>query len=178
MAGATAVNLLMLYLLLVKATSMSFNGPTSLPVLRDDFVVKRHLLTDRQLNAAVVAGRCSPGPMGMYVVSAGYFAAGMPGAAMGFLALLTPAFLIIPLVQYGTGYARRRRVKSMMEAVVIACAGLVIVSAEPLARDAVTGILPAVIMSAAGVLLVWKRVETVWLIAGAALVMCAAALVA
>jgi hypothetical protein len=58
----------------------------------------------------------------------------------------------------------------MMDAVVIACAGLVIVSAEPLARDAVTGILPAIIASAAAILLIWKRVETVWLIIGAAVI--------
>lgn len=164
------MTLFALYLLLLKTTLTSFNGPSSLPVLRDDFVVKRHLLTDRQLNAAVVAGQCSPGPMGMYVVSAGYFAGGMPGAAMGFLALVTPAFLIIPLVQYAAAYATRRRVKGMMDAVVVACAGLVIVSAEPLARDAVTGILPAVIATASCVLLIWKRVETVWLIVGAAAV--------
>lgn len=168
------MNLFLLYFLLLKATLTSFNGPSSIPVLRNDFVVQHHILTDRQLNAAVVAGRCSPGPMGMYVVSAGYFAGGMPGALMGFLALLTPAFLIVPLVQYAGVYATKRRVKSMMHAVVIACAGLVIVSAEPLARDAVTGILPALIATGSALLLIVKRVETVWLIVGASLLSCAA----
>src|SRR3982751_6279374 len=121
LARGRRLNCFVLYLLLLKATLTSFNGPSSIPVLRDDFVVKHHILTDRQLNAAVVAGRCSPGPVGIFVVSAGYFAAGMPGALMGFLALLTPAFLIIPLVQYAAGYAAKPRVKSMMHAVVIAC---------------------------------------------------------
>src|SRR5689334_5238912 len=63
-AGGGLVNLFLLYFLLLKATLTSFNGPSSIPVLRNDFVVQHHILTDRQLNAAVVAGRCSPGPMG------------------------------------------------------------------------------------------------------------------
>ena len=74
------MSVLLLYFLFLKATVTSFNGPSSLPILREDLVVRRHILTDRQLNAAVVAGRCAPGPMGIYVVSVGYFIGGLPGA--------------------------------------------------------------------------------------------------
>ena len=86
----TAMNLLVLYLLLLKASVTSFSGLGSLPMVRNDFVVERHLLTDHQLNMAVVAGRTGPGPYGLYLVCVAYLAAGMPGAFMGFLALVTP----------------------------------------------------------------------------------------
>ena len=69
------MNVFLLYLLLLKATLTSFSGLASLPMVRDDFVVERHLLTDRQLNTAVVAGRTGPGPNGLYIVSVGYFVA-------------------------------------------------------------------------------------------------------
>ena len=69
------MNLLLLYLLLSKAVVTSFSGMASLPVVRNDFVVTRHILTDRQLNTAIVAGRTGPGPNGLYLVSVGYFAA-------------------------------------------------------------------------------------------------------
>ena len=99
------MNLFLLYLLLVKATLTSFSGLTSLAIVRQDFVVERHLLTDQQLTTAIAAGRLAPGPNGVYLVGVGYFLAGYPGAAMGWLALLTPAFLSIPLL----GWLRRHQ---------------------------------------------------------------------
>ena len=86
------MNALLLYLLLLKATGTSFSGLTSLPIVRHDLVEHYHVLTDRQLNAAVAAGRTAPGPNGLYVVSVGYFVAGIPGACAGCLAAMTPAF--------------------------------------------------------------------------------------
>ena len=84
------MNLFLLYLLLFKAVITSFSGMASLPMVRHDFVVTRHVLTDRQLNTAIVAGRTGPGPNGLYLVSVGYFAAGLPGAFAGLIALITP----------------------------------------------------------------------------------------
>ena len=94
------VNPLLLYLLLLKASVTSFSGLGSLPMVRNDFVVERHVFTDRQLNMAVVAGRTGPGPYGLYLVCVGYLAGGVPGAFLGFLALITPAFLVIPLMRW------------------------------------------------------------------------------
>jgi chromate transporter len=69
------MNVLLLYLLLTKATLTSFSGLTSLPIVRHDLVEHYQVLTDRQLNAAVAAGRTAPGPNGLYLVSVGYFVA-------------------------------------------------------------------------------------------------------
>jgi len=46
-------------------------------------------LTDAQLNEAVVITRATPEPAGLYVVSVGYFARGIPGAIAGWLAMAT-----------------------------------------------------------------------------------------
>ncbi len=59
-AQCEIVNIFVLYLLLVKATLTSFSGLASLPMVRNDFVVRRAVLTDRQLNTAVAAGRTRP----------------------------------------------------------------------------------------------------------------------
>ena len=69
------MNVFLLYALLLKATLTSFSGLASLPMVRNDLVVERKVLTDRELNTAVVAGRTSPGPNGLYLVSVGYYAA-------------------------------------------------------------------------------------------------------
>jgi chromate transporter len=162
------MNLLVLYLLLLKATATSFSGLTSLPVVRNDLVLRRHVLTDRQLNAAVVAGRAGPGPYGLYVVSVGYFVAGAPGAFCGWLAMITPAFLIIPMARYLGARAERPRIRSSIQAVTLAAAGLVAASAVPLARDAVTGVAALAIAAASFLLLIATRLDTLWIIAGSA----------
>src|SRR5262249_28747269 len=84
------MNLSLLFLLLLKAPATTFGGLASLPVIRHDLVVNYHVLTDRQLTAAVAAGRTAPGPNGLYLVSVGYFVAGVPGACVGCLAMITP----------------------------------------------------------------------------------------
>ena len=106
------MNLLLLYLLLLKATATSFSGLTSLPVVRNDLVLRYHVLTDRELNAAVAAGQSGPGPYGLYIVSVGFFVAGPAGAFCGWLAMVTPAFLIIPMVRYIGARAEQPRVRS------------------------------------------------------------------
>jgi chromate transporter len=154
------MNPLVLYLLLLEATLTSFSGLTSLPLVRHHLVETRRVLTDRQLNAAVAAGRTCPGPNGLYLTSVGYFVAGVPGACAGTLAVATPAFLIIPLLRYIGRRADSRRVRGAIDAVTVAAAALVADATIPLARDAMTGWLPAAIAIGAFVLLIAARLGT------------------
>lgn len=163
------MSLLVLYLLLLKASVTSFSGMTSLPVVRRDFVVTRGAITDRELSAAVAAGRTAPGPNGLYLVSIGYFVAGWRGAAVAWAAMITPAFLIIPMLRFLGRRAEQPRVKSAIQAVTVAAAGLVIYAAIPLARDTITGWAAAAVAVASFYFLVVIKRETVWVIAGSAL---------
>jgi chromate transporter len=164
------MNFIVLYLLLVKATLTSFSGLASLPMVRNDFVVRRHVLTDRQLNAAVAAGRIGPGPIGIYVVSVGYLVAGAPGACAGWLAMITPAFLIIPLLRSLGTRAEHRRARAVARAVLFAGAGLMASAAVPLARDAITGPLSLAIVAASFILIAITRVDSLWVMLGAAVI--------
>ena len=116
----------------------SFSGLSSLPILHADLVEHHGVLTDRQLAAAVAAGRCS-GPHGLYVVSVGYFVAGLPGAIVGCLAVMAPGFLFIPMLKYLGERAERPAVKSAIQCVTLAAAGLIVTAMMPLAKDALTG---------------------------------------
>lgn len=163
------MNLLVLYLLMLKASVSSFSGMTALPIVRRDFVETRGIITDRELTAAVAAGRTAPGPNGLFLVSVGYFVAGWPGGVVAWLALITPAFLIIPMLLYMGRRADQPRVKSAIQAVTIAAAGLVVHAAIPLARDSITGWIAAAIAVASFFFLVVIKRETVWVIAGSAI---------
>ena len=157
-----------IYLLLLKATLTSFSGLSSLPVIRGDFVLHHHLLTDRDLNTAVAAGRLGPGPIGLYVVSVGYFAAGLPGACAGWLAMITPAFLIIPMLRFIGKRAEHPRVKSMIRMMLLASAGLLISASLPMARDAVTGVVTLAILVGSFVAIAFTRIDSIWIILGSA----------
>ena len=171
------VNLLVLYLLLLKASVTSFSGLGSLPMVRNDFVVQRHLLTDHQLNMAVVAGRTGPGPFGLYLVCVAYAVGGVPGAFMGFLALVTPAFLVIPLMRWIGARADHPRIRSSIRGLLLASAGLLVSSSVPLTRDAFTGIFSAILIVASFGVLTFTRVDSAWLILTAAALGLAAGLV-
>jgi chromate transporter len=168
---------IILYLLLTKATITSFSGLASLPVLRQDLVVNRHLLTDAQLDTAVVVSRTTPGPIGVYVVSVGYYADGIPGAVAGWLAMITPAFLIILLLRLFARTVDHPRVRSLQQAVVFASAGLLVAASIPLAHDAVTGVVTAAIVIASVLLMVLRKTDPLWIVLGAALVTLVAAAV-
>jgi chromate transporter len=164
------LNLVVLYLLLVKATLTSFSGLASLPVVRNDFVVRRQVLTDRQLTTAVAAGRIGPGPLGIYVVSVGYLVDGVPGACIGWLAMITPAFLIIPILRFLGARAEQPRARAVARAVLFAGAGLMVSAAVPLAHDAIANPLSLAIFVVSFALIAIARADSLWVMLGAALI--------
>jgi chromate transporter len=164
------MKILLLYFLLLKATATSFAGLASLPVVQDELVIKRQLLTDKQLNEAIVITRSTPGPVGLYVVSVGYFAAGWPGAVAGWLAMITPALLIIPLVHFAGRKAEHPRVKTVLQTVVVASAGLLLAAAIPLTQSALTDPVTIAIALVSLGLLLLAEIDTLWIILGASIV--------
>ena len=117
----------------------------------------------------MAAGRLGPGPLGIYVVSVGYLVAGVPGACAGWLAMITPAFLIIPMLHFIGKRAEHRRIRSATRTVLLAGAGLMAAAAVPLARDAITGPVTMAIVVASLALIVLTRIDTLWIMLGAAI---------
>ena len=163
------MKLVLLYGLLLKATLTTFSGTATLPVVRQDLVVRHGLLTDRDLSLAFTAGRSGPGPNGIYLVSVGYLVAGVPGACAAWLAMITPAFLVIPLVRLVGARADRPRLLGAIRGSLAASAGLMIAAMLPIARGALTdGFLVAVAVASFAVFS-FTRIDSVWVILAAAL---------
>jgi len=162
------MNAFILYLYLLKASVMSFSGLGPLPIVHEDLVVRHRVITDRQLSAAVAAGRMGPGPIGLWIVSVGYFAAGVPGAVAGWAAMISPAFLIIPMLLFLGVRAGHRRLRSMIQAMVVAAAGLIVTATLSLARDAITTWQAGLIAAAAFAVLMTTRIDTFWVMFAAA----------
>ncbi len=162
------MNAALLYLLLLKGTVTAFAGLASLPVIHDTLVAHYHVLTDQQLNEAVVITRSTPGPVGLYVVSVGYFVSGLPGAVAGWLAMITPALLVIPLIHFTGRHIEHPRRKAILQAIVLASAGLLLAAAIPLAHNALTDWVTVAIAAVSLALLLTTEIDTLWIILGAA----------
>ena len=158
----------LLYLLLLKATLISFSGLASLPVVRDELVLQYGVLSDAQLNAAVALARASPGPFGGYVISVGYFVGGLAGGIAGWLALVTPALLAVPLVHYVARRAAHPRARSVVDAIVMASAALILAATVPIATQALGNASLIVIAGASALALAVTALDTVWVMAAAA----------
>ena len=130
------MNLLLLYALLLKASLTSFSGMAALPQIRQDLVVTHRAMADEDLSRAVLFGRSSPGPVGLYIVSVGYAARGVPGAVVGWLALASPALLGIPVLVMLRRWLHLSRMRSAVDAVIIGGAALLVPSGVLLVRDA------------------------------------------
>jgi chromate transporter len=164
------MNAFVLYLFLLKAIVTTFSGLASVPIVRNDLVVHRHVLTDHELNTSLAITRTTPGPMGLYVVSVGYFVDGTPGAVAAWLAMITPAFLMIPLLEFARKKVEHPRFKSVLRCVVFASAGLLLWVTVPLARDAIHGYLTVAIAVVAFALAITKRLDSLWIVLGAAVI--------
>jgi chromate transporter len=84
--------------------------------------------------------------------------------------MITPALLIIPLVHFVGRKMEHPRVKSILQTVVIASAGLLLAAAIPLGRDGLTGPVTWAIAAVCFILLLTTKLDTLWMILGAALV--------
>jgi chromate transporter len=131
------LTIILVYVLLLKATVTSFAGMGSLPQIQQDFVQTYHLVPADALSEAVLVGRATPGPMGAYVVAVGYLAAGTGGAIAGWLALITPAFAAVPLLVTVQRWLHLARVRAFVDGIIVAGATLLVPTAIGLARDAI-----------------------------------------
>jgi chromate transporter len=170
------IKFLVLLAIFMRSTCTSFAGLASLPEIRHDLVDERHWLTDEQIDRSIVITRTTPGPVGVWVVSAGYMADGWPGAIAGWIAMAAPALCVIALVGYFGRRAQHRRVRGMLQCVVLASAALLVLAAVPIGRDALTGPVTIAIAVIALPVLLWRRVDTALVVAGAAAASFAAAM--
>ena len=163
------MSVLTLYLLLLKATLTSFSGGTSLPSVRQDLVVQHHAITDAQLSTAVAISRMGPGPNGAFVICIGHYIAGPAGAAAGYLAMITPAWLAILILRLLQGRTSHPRWRGAIQGLTAAAAGLMLANSWPIAQTAITSWLPVVLSALALAAFLSRKIETVWVLGSAGL---------
>lgn len=164
------MDLLGLFLIFVKVTFLSFGGSQSLPLLQDEFVRQRGLLTDTQIAWAIAIGRLTPGPNGLFVLPVGYFLAGIPGAIVATLGVCVPAVAVLGLLKAHRFVAHLPMVQGATRGVVLGSVGLMASISAMLLRSTARGPLDLGIALGAFALLAWGRLGAVQVLALAAAV--------
>lgn len=163
------MSVVVLYLLLLKASVMSFSGFGSVPIVRDDLVVHRAVVTDQQLSNAIAIGQATPGPIGMYLVTVGYFAAGVPGACAALLALATPALMAVPILR-ALRKGRTAEIRGGSSGIVVVSCVLLLASVVDLAPGAVPSTSFAAVAAASFAILLATPIPPIVVVAASALV--------
>lgn len=114
-----------LFLVFLKASTLSMGGLSSLPLLHQDLVATG-LATDQQVVQAIAIGRLSTGPNGLWVVSLGYLVGGWSGATAALVAASVPPLVILPATRLARRWLLSRWFSGLVRGVAFATGGLLI----------------------------------------------------
>jgi chromate transporter len=166
------VSMLRLFLSFLKIGSVVFgSGYVLLALLRAEFIDHLHWLTEKQLIDAVAVGQFTPGPVFTTATFIGYLVAGIPGAVVATLGIFLPGFLLVALSGPLIPMLRRSPMAgAILDGVVVGSLALMTVVAWQLGRAAIADWLAVLIFVASAVALLRFRLNSAWLIVGAALI--------
>ena len=161
-----------LFLTFLKIGSVLFgSGYVLLAFLRSDFVDQFGWLTEKQLLDAVAVGQVTPGPVFTTATFIGYLVGGGRGAAVATVAVFLPAFILVAASGPLLPKIRRSAIAgAFLDGVIVGSLALMAVVAWQLGRAAIVDFTTAAIALVSAVLLFRFRVNSAWLVIGAALV--------
>ena len=169
--AVVAVSLTTLFLTFLKIGAVLYgSGYVLLAFLRNDFVVRLGWLTERQLLDAVAIGQFTPGPVFTTATFIGYVVAGWTGGVLATVGIFLPSFVfvavshpLVPRIRASAGAG------AFLDGVNVAALGLMVAVTWQLGRAALVDLPTALLALGAGVLLIWRRVNSAWLVIGGAL---------
>ena len=171
--GATTapVSLVRLFLSFLKIGAVVFgSGYVLLAFLRAVFIDHLHWLTEKQLLDAVAVGQFTPGPVFTTATFIGYLVAGIPGAFISTVGIFLPGFVIVassgPLIPK---LRQSALASAILDGVVVGSLALMAVVAWQLGRAAIVDWRTVIILTVSAVLGITFRINSAWVIAGAAL---------
>ncbi len=171
-SSVTTAMLISLALVFVKIGLLMFGGGLVVaPLLQQELVDGPHWLTTRQLLDGLALGQLTPGPVTVVATFAGYAVSGVPGAFVATVSVFLPSFILVLSL---TPLLRRIRnaplAKAFLKGITAGALGAIAAAAIFLGRSAIFDVLTAGIALVSLLLLLRWNINTVFLIAGAALI--------
>ena len=159
-----------LFLSFLKIGSVVFgSGYVLLAFLRTEFVQRLHWLTDRQLIDAVAVGQFTPGPLFTTATFIGYVVAGWMGAVVATVGIFLPGFLLVAVSGPLIPRLRQSAVAAAaLDGVVAGSLALMAVVTWQLGKASLVDRTTLIVFGVSLIALLRFRVNSAWLIAGAA----------
>jgi len=159
-----------LFLFFLKVGSVLYGGGyVLLAFLRDGLVTNWHWLTNAQLLDATAVGQVTPGPLFTTATFIGYLLGGPLGAMVATIGIFLPSFIFVAIS--GPLVPRLRKsplMSAFLDGVNVAALALMAAVTWELGRAALVDWTTVILALASGVLLLRYRVNSAWLILGAA----------
>ncbi len=159
-----------LFFFFLKVGSVLYGGGyVLLAFLRDGLVTQWHWLTSAQLLDATAVGQVTPGPVFTTATFIGYLLGGPAGAVVATLGIFLPSFLFVAVS--GPLLPRLRRsplMAAFLDGVNVAALALMASVTWELGRAALIDATTLVLALTSAVLLLRYRINSAWLIRGAA----------
>jgi chromate transporter len=170
-AAAIPISLSALFLIFLKFGAVIFgSGYVLLAFLQADLVSRLHWLTQTQLLDAVAVGQVTPGPVFTTATFIGYLLGGVPGAVVATVGIFLPGFLFVAASRPLIPRIRRSQLAgAFLDGVNVGAIALMIAVSFQLGRAAVVDMLTAAIASISAIVLIYFRINSVWLIFAGAL---------
>ena len=141
------------------------SGYVLLAFLRADFVDRLGWLTETQLLDAVAIGQVTPGPVFTTATFIGFLLAGVPGAIVATVAIFLPSFVFVAAIHPLVERLRASSVTApILDAVNASAVGLMTVVMVFLGRSAVVDVPTILAALAALAVLIFTKVNSLWLI--------------
>ncbi|HEX7481057.1 MAG TPA: chromate transporter [Polyangiales bacterium] len=147
------------------------SGYVLLAFLHADLVDRLHWLSEPQLLHAVAIGQVTPGPVFTTATFIGYVISGPWGAVLATIGIFLPGFVLLAVTRPLIARIRQSiTAAAFLDGVNVASLSLMAIVTVQLARAALVDA-PAIIIALGGtILLIRWKVNSTWLVAGAALV--------
>jgi len=164
--------LIPLALVFLKIGVLMFGGGLVVaPLLQQELVDGPHWLTTRQLLDGLAMGQLTPGPVSVVATFAGYEVAGLAGAVVATISVFIPSFvLVLSLTPILLRVRNLPIAKGFLKGITAGALGAIAAAAVLLGRAAIVDVLTAAIALVSLLLLIRWNVNTIFLIAGAAVV--------
>jgi chromate transporter len=161
-----------LFLSFVKIGSVVFgSGYVLLAFLQTEFVEHLHWLTEKQLIDAVAVGQFTPGPLSATATFIGYVVAGWRGAIVATVGIFLPSFVLVALSGPFLPRLRRSAVAAAaLDGVVAGSLALMAVVTMQLAKASIVNRTTLAVFGLSLIALLRFRVNSAWVVAGAAMV--------
>jgi len=161
-----------LFFSFLKVGSVVFgSGYVLLAFLQTEFVQHLHWLTDKQLIDAVAVGQFTPGPLFTTATFIGYVVAGWAGAVVATVGIFLPGFVLVAVSGPLIPRLRKSAVAAAaLDGVVAGSLALMAVVTWQLGRASIADRTTLVVFGVSLIALLRFRVNSAWLIAGAAVV--------